>query len=169
VTNLCIGCHVDGGGYNFMTSPKHPSDNYNSWLSGPSTIVVNDPAMAVNQEGVSSSANPTYDPATKGVGVHIDQYVDHWAWWGNAATTDTNDDIDPFLPLGDSLAMVTGGTYDNDTADRVTCITCHNPHGTDLHVANQDPGVGSSFTDIPANKMLRLRDDDAELCAACHK
>ena len=125
--------------------------------------------MPVNLEGVSSTSNPTYDPVNKGIGIHIDQYVDHWAWWGNEATTDTNDDIDPFLPLGGSLIKTTSDTYDNATNIKVSCITCHNPHGTDLFVTGETPGSGSTTSQIPANKMLRLRDQDEELCSACHR
>ncbi|MDT8367541.1 MAG: hypothetical protein RRA15_13855, partial [bacterium] len=56
----------------------------------------------------------------------------------------------------------------NDTGDRVTCVTCHNPHGSDLFVNGGTPGSAGTEAQIPANKMLRLRDIDGELCGACH-
>ncbi len=115
--------------------------------------------------GVSVGADD--DPL---VGTHIDRYVDHWEWWRPAypATTPTTDNV-PFLPLGDSLGKTTSGTYNNATNIKVTCITCHNPHGTDLYVFDQRPGQASTLVNIPANKMLRLRDQDEELCNACHR
>jgi len=44
------------------------------------------------------------------------------------------------------------------------CVTCHNPHGTDLFT--YDPGGGHES--IPDNNMLRVRDQDNSLCNACH-
>ena len=54
--------------------------------------------------------------------------------------------------------------YDAGTSNRVMCVTCHNPHGTDLFVFDEF-GNGQIIND---NNMLRLRDEDSTLCEACH-
>lgn len=60
------------------------------------------------------------------------------------------------LPLAE---MIIG----TDTG-KIMCVTCHNPHGTDLFVF--DPtGIGR---DIADHNMLRLQDTDNTLCNACH-
>jgi len=167
VTNLCIGCHpatqtnINGEVFAFLEPPKHPSDHYSAWGGGTSDTLVTEGAMSVYS---------THDPANvPGIGSHIDQYVDHWQYWGPPATGDTGDDYTPFLPLGDTLDS--NPSFDNNiiSNDRVTCVTCHNPHGTDLFVSGETPGSGSTVSQIPANKMLRLRDQDDELCSACHR
>jgi nitrate/TMAO reductase-like tetraheme cytochrome c subunit len=161
VTNLCISCHSEETNYHFREVPKHPSDYFDTEWGASSTyntIFVSTGTMSVYS---------THDPANAGIGFHIDQYVDHWAEWGNEATTDPSDDIQPFLPLGDSLNS--GWDADNDSADRVTCITCHNPHGSDLFVIGKTPGSPDGEAQDLANKMLRLRDTDGEMCGACHK
>ncbi|MDF1526279.1 MAG: CxxxxCH/CxxCH domain-containing protein, partial [bacterium] len=159
VTNLCINCHTDNTSFKFRASPKHPSDHFTLWGGGGTVdVFVGDTGMSVYS---------THDPVNvSGLGYHIDQYVDHWFEWGNEATTDTADDFQPFLPLGDSLDSAWNAN--NDTGDRVTCVTCHNPHGSDLFVNGGTPGSAGTEAQIPANKMLRLRDIDGELCGACH-
>ena len=160
VTTLCVTCHTDTASYHFLEVPKHPSDFFDFVWSGTSqsAVVMTDTSLPV------FNAN---DPANvSGIGTHIDQYVDHWQYWGPPATSDTGDDFTPFLPMGDSLD--TAWDANNATADRVTCITCHNPHGSDLFVNGQTPGVATSSVQIPANKMLRMRDTDGELCSRCH-
>ena len=166
ITNLCVNtCHeADGTDYAFLAYPKHSSDHYRN-----RSVVEQGPVLVPGSPAIYS----TYDPVSvsPSVGLHIDRYVDHWAVWGpgNPATDSTDDDV-PFLPLGDSMVkdLTTDNTYDNDTGTVVTCITCHNPHGTDLFVFGQTPGSGSTLAGIPANKMLRLRDQDEELCDPCH-
>lgn len=172
LSNLCTqtNCHpkfLGGGSYAFLAPPKHPNDHYP--ISSPSPIYVSDALAPINLSGSGSTTNPRYDPVgvLPAVGTHIDRYFDHWAWWGDTCTATTADD-DPFLPLGDSLGKGISDVYDNNTTTVVTCITCHNPHGTDLYVAGQNCGSASTFLLIPANKMLRLRDQDDELCNACH-
>lgn len=60
------------------------------------------------------------------------------------------------LPLAQFI-MGTGGS-------KMICVTCHNPHGTDLFVYDET-GVGR---DIADHNMLRLQDTDNTLCNACH-
>lgn len=55
----------------------------------------------------------------------------------------------------------------NGTSTRVMCVTCHNPHGTDLFI--YDPtGAAKAGKDIADHNMLRLQDTDNTLCDACH-
>jgi len=54
------------------------------------------------------------------------------------------------------------------SSSRTLCVTCHNPHGTDLYVFEgsiSSFGIGKNISD---NNMLRLRDSDNTLCDACH-
>jgi hypothetical protein len=178
VTNLCTqtDCHpklYGAGNYAVLEGGKHASDHF-AYQGSEKAIFVNDGSKPIILSGLpSDTTDPHYNPDGLSIGVHIDQYVDHWAWWEptKPATSDTGDDY-PFLPLGDSLEL-SGSTYDNqaDSTTLITCITCHNPHGTDLVVGGETPGQASTFIMVPDNNMLRLRyqeGDDDELCEACH-
>jgi predicted CxxxxCH...CXXCH cytochrome family protein len=162
ITNLCVSCHSEQtGDFHFLAPPKHPSDNYDTdWTGG-----VSRSQTFVTESGMSVFS--TFDPVTAGVGSHIDQYVDHWEYWGGTGASSTAGDDQRFLPMGDSLDPAQN--FNNDTGDLVTCITCHNPHGTDLYVTGEQPNVADTTSQIPANRMLRLREQDDELCAACHR
>jgi len=178
ITNLCTQttCHpkvLGTGVFGFLSPIKHPSDNYPITAPVEINMFANTTAPIFSALATSLTS-PAYDPVGRAnpVGLYIDRYVDHWAYWNpsSPATADTSDD-EPFLPLGDPLLKQIGDVFDNyaDTASMlVVCTTCHNPHGADLHVVGQVPGVASSLTSIPSNKMLRLRDQDGELCVACH-
>ena len=166
ISNLCLNCHpADGTEYAFLAYPKHSNDHYRNRDTG----VEQGPVVVPSPAAIYS----TYDPVniTPAVGLHIDRYVDHWEFWQptRPATSDGSD-AELFLPLGDSMVkdLATDNDYDNNTSTVITCITCHNPHGSDLNVFGQTPGTGGTLTGIPANKMLRLRDQDQELCDACH-
>jgi hypothetical protein len=129
------------------------------------------PLAQILSEASSSTTTPAFDPAgrTTTVDLNIDRYVDHWGYWGASTTcTGTTDDDEPFLPLDDPLEKQVGQDFDNVDTDLITCITCHNPHGTDLHVVGEGCGQATTNISIPANKMLRIRDQDGELCEACH-
>ena len=183
ISNLCTqsNCHPKTGAvptdYRVLQPGKHPSDFWPLSQAGEHTIVVNDATKPLILSGNSDVTNPKYDPSGIGgpyrtIGIGIDRYADHWAWWGSIGGTpvDSSDDH-MFLPLGDSLTKSSTDVYDNDTSTKITCITCHNPHGTDLLVATQTPGCGSTYLSIPDNNMLRIRytdPGDDEICIACH-
>ncbi len=180
VTDLCTqaNCHPREGtlptDYRVLQPGKHASDFYPLNQAGEHAIFFTDTSKPLLLTGDGDSGDPRYDPSTKtsAVGIHIDRYVDHWAWWGGTAVTTSTADDQMFLPLGDSLSKASTDVYDNNTGSpRITCITCHNPHGTDLLVATQSPGCGSTYLNIPDNNMLRIRytdPDDDEICSACH-
>jgi hypothetical protein len=172
LTNLCTqtNCHpkiLGSGDYGFLSAIKHPSDH---WPTGNEVEInmTDNPSAPILSAGASSPSNPAYDPAGRtAVDLHIDRYVDHWGYWGAVSCTPGGDE-EPFMPLDDSLSKQVGQDYDNVDSDLITCTTCHNPHGTDLHVVGQGCGQSSTLVSIPANKMLRLRDQDGEMCEACH-
>ena len=83
-----------------------------------------------------------------------DFFVD---WWTGPGSPPRPQPL-AVLPLIQFVGNQSGPT------NGVICVTCHNPHGTDLYVF--DPGgIGGS---IPDNNMLRLRDEDNTLCHGCH-
>ncbi|MDF1534983.1 MAG: hypothetical protein P1S46_00585 [bacterium] len=181
LTNLCTqtDCHpkvLGGGDYGFLTDTiKHPSDHFP--ISNPAAVLMDYPAAAINLESPSSTTTPAYDPQWRSIPVdlHIDRYVDHWGYWGAVACTSDGSDDDPFMPLGDPLIRQVGENFDNydggtpsEKYQLVTCVTCHSPHGTDLYVSGQGCGQASTLTSIPDNNMLRLREQDDELCMGCH-
>jgi predicted CXXCH cytochrome family protein len=184
VTDLCTqsNCHPREGtlptDYRVLQPGKHPNDFWPLNQAGEHAIVFSDTSKPLLLTGNGSTSDPRYDPSTKTspsrtIGIHIDGFADHWAWWGGTSVTTSTADDYMYLPLGDSLTRTSTGDYDNnDTpAQRITCITCHNPHGTDLLVATQSPGCGSTYLNIPDNNMLRIRyidPGDDELCQACH-
>lgn len=176
LTNLCTqtDCHpkiLGAGDYGFLSALKHPSDHWP--ITSPAEInMTDDPTAPVLSASASSLTSPAYDPVGRSatVGLHIDRYVDHWGYWGAVSCLpDDPGDEEPFLPMDDTLTKQLGDSYNNAAADLITCATCHNPHGSDLHVVGQGCGQASTLVAIPANKMLRLRDDDMELCNACHQ
>ena len=147
---------------------KHPNDYFNHPSQGFTTITVPDTGQALYIPATGDSTSPGYDPSNQDH--HIDRYLDHWGYWGGTSNDTTNNTADNlgFLPLGDSLSKSYGNVYDNTAAVRITCITCHNPHGTDLNVDQRTPFNPGVEEMIPNNRMLRLRQDDSELCEACH-
>jgi predicted CxxxxCH...CXXCH cytochrome family protein len=176
ITNLCTqsDCHpktstiTSTGSYAYLESFKHPNDYFDHPVNGPGAITVPSAGQPLYLNANGDSTTPQYDPANEGI--HIDRYLDHWGYWGGTSNDVTNSTIDDivFLPLGDSLAVNASGAYNNDTADRITCITCHNPHGTDLNVDLRTPFNPGVEKQVPINVMLRLRQDDSELCEGCH-
>ncbi|MDF1526973.1 MAG: hypothetical protein P1S59_11995 [bacterium] len=175
LTNLCTqtDCHpkvLSGSTPGFLAATKHPSDHWP--ITNPTRVDMSSVATAeILLETGSSTSTPAYDPAgrTDLVGLHIDRYVDHWGYWGagTTCTNGTNDD-EPFLPLDDPLTKQVGDSFNNAAADLITCVTCHNPHGTDLFVSGEDCGSANTLTGIPANRMNRLQYEDDEICMACH-
>jgi hypothetical protein len=98
-----------------------------------------------------------------------DKFVD---WWGgNPGGTTISPPPRPDFrngALGSPAAALPleRYIYNSGLSNKVMCVTCHNPHGTDLFVFV--PSVPSMLTSIPDNNMLRLRDEDNTLCHACH-
>ncbi len=186
ITNLCTqtNCHPKfptSTTYGILmpdiSAHRHGSDHYP--VSGSTKLYyIKSAAKRIIRPGPSDNTDATYNPASLGgsflpVGVDIDRYVDHWQWWGTPATLADTTDGHPFMPLGDSLGKLSTGSYNNvaDSTTLVTCITCHNPHGSDLFVYDCTPGQPNQYVLIPNNKMLRLRFEDNasdELCDACH-
>ncbi len=196
VTNLCTqtNCHpktittVTGGGTYGVLDPggsetdnfhTHPSDYY-PLSASPAIVWINSAQNRTMKPASASTVNPQYSPTgvSPALSTHIDRYQDHWGYWGKPATTSNMfgaaDDV-PWIPLGDSLLKTKTGSFPNaanNVAGRVTCVTCHNPHGSDPVVAPEDPAVQPGAPDemlgIPNNKMLRLRKSGGELCGACH-
>ncbi|MBI5017084.1 MAG: hypothetical protein HZB55_16555 [Deltaproteobacteria bacterium] len=87
---------------------------------------------------------------------NVDFFVNFWES-GTDNPTQTFGAPQAVLPLEQYVA---GGTSTN----KVLCVTCHNPHGTDLFTYD----LGGTHRSIPDNNMLRLRDQDNTLCVACH-
>ncbi len=91
-------------------------------------------------------------------------------WWAGSPGTNRSPPARPvFYGEGQSAAPKANlplehVVYGTGSSNRVMCVTCHNPHGTDLYT-HDFGGVGRT---IPDNNMLRLRDSDNTLCNACH-
>ena len=107
-------------------------------------------------------------------GSGVDRFVNWWAssyglgnqtppkpvFYGEAQSAGSRG----MLPLSQFVGNQSG-------TNQVMCVTCHNPHGTDLFTFDALDGSaspGGPNADIPDNNMLRLRDSDNTLCNACH-
>jgi hypothetical protein len=89
-----------------------------------------------------------------------DYFVD---FWGGKPGDTTQ--VPPPRPVPFVVLPVARYVGNQGETDRVMCVTCHNPHGTDLIFYNTgDAGL----TQVPDNNMQRLRDRDNTLCHACH-
>jgi hypothetical protein len=186
-SGLCNECHSNtyypGPPGNHVHHPSH------TWKSSPAPVVPN-----VSQE-IMSNIDGTFNwidvfppihryvqtrygaggtVGTFSYDANPDRAID---WWnGNPGQSNADPSIPPkFLrnPFnGGSVALplekyVVGTTSSNpaNASNRVVCVTCHNPHGTDLQVSVT---TGGDLTSIPDNNMLRLRDNDNTLCDGCH-
>ena len=167
-SGLCNSCH-NGSSYTGSGDNHHPSLRGTSANAG-RDIVVNAASQEVRQLPTSWDEVPAgsghYEQdgySAQNVTGNTDFEVD---WWGGSRPppVDANQSPPPqptpfaVLPLLQFVGNQSG------LNNAVMCVTCHNPHGTDLYVF--DPGgIGGS---IPDNNMLRLRDEDNTLCNACH-
>jgi hypothetical protein len=176
---LCNNCHSSGD----YPDAHHPSF-YGSTLSNPPNHNI---VPAANQEILSAVDNLTdwvdqggghfeqtdYGAANFGGGV--DRFINWWAgsyglgnqdppprpvFYGEGQTADPK----AILPV----AQYVGNQV---STNQLMCVTCHNPHGTDLFTYDALDGSaapGGPNASIPDNNMLRLRDSDNTLCNACH-
>ncbi len=96
-----------------------------------------------------------YDVPAGGEG-DVDEFVMYWA---DTTYTAVGNPSQVDLPRLDDIFP--------GQAVNLACTTCHQPHGTDLAV-DVTSGGGGTYTEIPDNNMLRLRDTDNTLCNACH-
>ena len=147
-SGLCNTCH---------TGATYPTNHHPSFY-GPTgaNSTDHDIIPAVGQEIYSA---PPSGYAASGAFGDPDFFVDFWGGApGNGNQTPApTPSPDPVLPLERYVG-------NQSATDKVMCVTCHNPHGTDLFVF--DPGaVGGAIND---NNMLRLRDEDNTLCDGCH-
>jgi hypothetical protein len=156
-TGLCNECHAR------TTYPGNHHPSLRGTSQNPTRdIVVNAASQPVRRvpttwvETPSGSGHWEQDGySASGVSGSPDFFVD---WWNGAGSPPRPQPL-AVLPLLQFVGNQSGPT------NGVICVTCHNPHGTDLYVF--DPGgIGRS---IPDNNMLRLRDEDNTLCNACHK
>jgi hypothetical protein len=158
-TGLCNTCHAR----TYYPGQHHPS------LRGTSADANKDIYPLAGQEilTVPSSWNPVggeYEQngySAVNVSGSPDFYVN---WWG-ATPGNGNQDPPPqpvpfsVLPLRQYIGNQSGGV-----ANAVMCVTCHNPHGTDLFV--YDPA--GTYQSVMDNNMLRAPDSTNVLCNACH-
>ncbi len=96
-----------------------------------------------------------YDVPAGGEG-DVDEFV---MYWSDTTYTAVGNPTQVDLPRLDDIFP--------GQAVELACTTCHQPHGTDLAV-DVGSGGGGTYTEIPDNNMLRLRDTDNTLCTACH-
>jgi hypothetical protein len=90
-------------------------------------------------------------------------------WWGGSYGLGNQDPP----PTPSPLAVLPLERFIRNTgaSNLILCVTCHNPHGTDLFtydVNDISAAPGGPNATIPDNNMLRVRDQDGTLCNACH-
>ncbi|TAL17488.1 hypothetical protein EPN96_05260 [bacterium] len=91
----------------------------------------------------------------------VDYFVDFWGGKPGDTTQPPPPRPVPFVVL--PVARYVGNQGETD---RVMCVTCHNPHGTDLIFFTTG---AVDLTRVPDNDMLRVRyHNDNALCNACH-
>jgi hypothetical protein len=170
---LCNSCH-DGADYPGPGNPPnhHPS-YWGATAANPTAHAIEIPAGGSGQEIESPVDGATqwnevapppdhYEQTDYGAANFSgdpDFFVD---WWGGSPGSGNQNPP----PEPNPFAVMAFERYvgNQNNTDRIMCVTCHNPHGTDLFTFDQ----GSSGQDIPDNNMLRLRDEDNTLCNACH-
>ena len=190
---LCNECH-DGNNYPGLSGP--PYKHHPSFVSLPSGgAYANKPVVTLVNSSTSWSpvsgtyVQNAYSPFKTGSSatyfgtVNQNMDVDYFTDWYNRGNLWTpgsaedhvqnpeprgvfllernTDSPKATLPLTQHI-LGTNASTDN----RIMCVTCHNPHGTDLYV--HDTTVGGVGKSIPDHNMLRLQDTDNTLCVACH-
>lgn len=140
---LCNKCHAvaqyPGAQSSGATLNHHPADYY---YKGTTKIDVIPKTGTTVLSTYSANGKP------------LDFFVNFWSG------SDLDGNPVAVLPLEQ---YVPGGASTN----RILCVTCHNPHGSDLF-SDVTSAKGSDYRSIPDNNMLRLRDENNVLCKACH-
>jgi len=161
---LCNECHL-GDSYPSQHHPSYykpaaiegdpnvpivPADQQEIYTVSSAWIQVGNTPQYYLQDGYSASE----------VSGYTDFFVDFWGALPGLPTSPTPQP-QPFavLPLENEV-------YGFGSSNRVMCVTCHNPHGTDLFP--YDDGSQSGFNKNTDSNMLRVRDEDMTLCLACH-
>lgn len=158
-SDLCSSCHRDDATYGYPSN-HHPSFSKNSQPVSP----------AVGQE-IYTTASSWTEPlpdfwkqngySAASAGGNVDFAVDFWG--GNPGGSWAS----PPQPSPYAILPLSGQIDGTVAGNRVMCVTCHNPHGTDLFV-DTSLGKGGNYKKISDNNMLRVRDEDMSLCQACH-
>jgi len=162
-TDLCNSCHRNDATYGY------PDNHHPSYAKNLAAIV-----PSAGQEIYALASSWTEVPPGSGyftqdgysaasAGGSVDFFVDFWG--GNPGGLWTS----PPAPNPYAILPLSGQINGTAAGNRVMCVTCHNPHGTDLFV-NTDIAGGNinHYQKISDNNMLRLRDEDMTLCQACH-
>ncbi|PLX41733.1 MAG: hypothetical protein C0608_05095 [Deltaproteobacteria bacterium] len=188
---LCNDCH-DSSFYPgpFGSLQHHPSYDNNGAVTGMGKVLTNvadgttwDRVYIDPADTDPSEPTARYEQSAYGAGgsigaldnehfytTHPDRSVD---WWdGTPGKSGVQSSIEPSFwrnTVGETPVVVLPLEKDilgSGSSTVVMCVTCHNPHGTDLRVwiDVMSPGLEN----IPDNNMLRLRDSDNTLCNACH-
>ena len=187
-SGLCNQCHSRTAYPQLSTSPytlnHHPSFVYRragtvrDVVPAGGTKILNNVTGSTTWTEMPPTGSKHYEQSAYGAGGTVggftfsgnpDKFVD---WWGGdpGGTTISPPPMPDFRngALGSPAATLPleRYIYNSGTSPIVMCVTCHNPHGTDLFVFV--PSVPSTLTSIPDNNMLRVRDEDNTLCNACH-
>jgi len=185
-TDICNRCH-DGADYPGRHHPSYykasgtkPGDTGNQPVEPSSGQEILTRVDGTTTWGTIGVVPPAYAQNAYGAELYSGNPDGFVKWWGGAANSYGSSSQDPPpkpVFYGESQtaspkAILPLERYilDSGLSNRVMCVTCHNPHGTDLFVYDNplEHGSTSMAKKIADNNMLRLLDDNNTLCQACH-